>query len=147
MRTMTERRAIDDLYASFVDVVARRSHRDLAALFAPDAVVEGPLAPPSSGVDAIVASMAAGFETWDILLLVPQALLVLEHAPRVRTRWYVAEIGRRAGDDVFYAGVYHDELACEDGRWRFQRRRFDLLYARTGAGSVVPPSPHGLDDA
>ena len=141
---MTNRAGIDDLYARFVDAVACRSGIRLLGLFADDATVEGPLEPPRRGVDAIVASMTAGFANWDVLLLVPQALLVLAEEPVVRTRWYLLEIGRRDGDDGLYAGVYHDELAETDGVWRFRRRRFDLMYARTGAGAVVPPFPAAL---
>ena len=138
---MTDRARIDDLYARFVDAVSCRSGSRLSGLFTDDATVEGPLEPPREGVDAIVASMTAGFGNWDVLLLVPQALLVLGDAPAVRTRWYLLEVGRRDGDDVLYAGVYHDDLAEQDGALRFRRRRFDLLYARTGAGALVPPLP------
>lgn len=147
---MTNRAGIDDLYARFVDAVACRSGTRLAGLFTDDATVEGPLEPPRHGVEAIVSSMTAGFANWDVLLLVPQALLVLAEEPVVRTRWYLLEIGRRDGDDGLYAGVYHDELAKHDGGLRFRRRRFDLMYARTGAGAVVPPLPAVLgasDDA
>lgn len=132
--------AIDDLYASFADAVARRCADDLRPLFAADATVEGPTEPPRVDVDAIVSSMAAGFTHWDVLLLVPQSLLVLEDEP-LRTRWYVTEIGRRAGEDVLYSGVYHDTIVHEDGVPRFARRRFDLLYARTPSGSIVSPFP------
>jgi hypothetical protein len=145
MLTIEARVAVDDLYARFTDAVARRCTDDLRPLFAAGATVEGPIESPRTGVDAIVASMAVGFAQWEVLLLAPQSLLVFDDESAVRTRWYVAEIGRRDGDDVLYCGVYHDELVCEAGRWQFARRRFDLLYARTGAESLVSPFPAELD--
>ena len=146
MLTLEARVAIDDLYAHFADAVARRCADDLRPLFAADATVEGPIEAPRTGVDAIVASMATGFTRWDVLLLVPQSLLVLDgDDSTVHTRWYVSEIGRLDGDDVLYSGVYHDELTRDAGGWQFARRSFDLLYARTGTGSLVPPFPAALD--
>ena len=140
-----DRVAIGDLYARFVDAVARRCADDLRPLFAAGATVEGPVEPPRTGVDAIVDAMARGFARWEVLLLVPQSLLVYDDEQPVRTRWYVAEIGRLDGDDVLYSGVYHDDVVRDAGVWRFARRRFDLLYARTGTGSLVSPFPEGLD--
>lgn len=137
--------AVSDLYARFTDAVARRCADSLRPLFDADATVAGPTEPPREGNDAIVASMVTGFARWEVLLLVPQSLLVLDVSPTVRTRWYVAEIGRRDGDDVLYSGVYHDELVSNDGRWQFARRRFDLLYARTGRESFVSPFPAEFD--
>jgi hypothetical protein len=143
-----DRLAIDDLYARFVDVVARRRADELHALFHPDATVEGPLEPPRTGVDAIVATMAAGFTQWEILLLVPQSLLLRgERSPdgdTVHARWYVTEIGRRDGDDVLYSGIYHDVVASAGDAWQFRHRRFDLLYAKTPTGSIVAPMPDSL---
>lgn len=145
MLSIEDRIAVDDLYARFVDAVARRSGDDLRPLFAAGAVVEGPTQPPRTGVDAIVDAMVRGFAQWDVLLLAPHALVVLDHEPTVRTRWYLTEIGRRDGDDGRYSGVYHDELVREAGVWTFARRRFDLLYACTGSGSSVSPFPADLD--
>ena len=89
MLSPEDRFAIDDLYARFADAVARQCADDLRPLFTSDATVEGPTEPPRVGTDAIVAAMAAGFAHWDVLLLVPQSLLVLDHEPVLRTRWYV----------------------------------------------------------
>jgi hypothetical protein len=145
MLSPAARFAIEDLYARFTDAVARRSGDALRALFSATASVEGPTEPPRTGVDAIVDSMVHGFARWEVLLLASHSLLVLDEDTAVRTRWYVTEFGRRDGDDVLYSGVYHDEVVEEADAWRFARRRFDLLYARTGTGSLVVPFPAAFD--
>jgi ketosteroid isomerase-like protein len=140
-----DRLAIDDLLARFVDAVARRSPEALRELFTADAVAEGPAEPPREGAAAIVAALVKGFEDWDVLVIVPHAHLVAIDGDTARVRWYLSEIGRRSGDDVVYAGVYHDELRRDIDRWCFARRRFDLLYACTPGGSLAQPFPSELD--
>lgn len=140
------RLAVDDLLARFVDAVARRDLDDLGMLFRTDATVEGPALPARHGRDAIVAGMAAAFATWDVMVVVPSALLVTDVAgDRIRTRWYLCELGRRDGEDAVVAGVYHDELVRDGDGWRFARRRFELLYARPPFEPAAGAFPH-LDD-
>jgi len=141
---VADRLAVDDLLACFVDAVARRDRDGLRALFTDGAVVEGPTEPPRVGADAIMTAMCEAFRGWDAMVIVPHAHLVTtdpDDPDTVRVRWYLSEIGSRAGHDVLYAGVYHDVLARHGDGWRFAHRRFDLLYARTERGPVIGRFP------
>ena len=61
---------------------------------------------------------------------------------RATGRWYISEFGQmQSGDEVFFAGVYHDEYTRDGGVWRFARRRYDSLFRRTGAGVATSPFP------
>jgi hypothetical protein len=57
-------------------------------------------------------------------------------------RWYISEFGQmQNGDEVFFAGVYHDEYTRDTGAWRFARRRYHSLFRRTGDGVATSPFP------
>ena len=47
----------------------------------------------------------------------------------------------KSGDEVFFAGVYHDEYTRDGGVWRFARRRYHSLFRRTGDTVATSPFP------
>ena len=61
---------------------------------------------------------------------------------RATGRWYISEFGQlKSGDEVFFAGVYHDEYTRDGGVWRFARRRYDSLFRRAGGAVATSPFP------
>ena len=61
---------------------------------------------------------------------------------QVTGRWYIHEITRGPELSAETTGVYHDRYVFEDGRWRFARRRFDILYRNEDAlGGKAFPFP------
>jgi ketosteroid isomerase-like protein len=58
-----------------------------------------------------------------------------------RGRWQITEHGRfGGGSPLLNVGLYHDRYVRENGRWRFEFRRFDPLYmgAPDMSGNLVP---------
>jgi hypothetical protein len=84
-------------------------------------------------------------ERWSVIFHAVHSGRVHLDGDRATGRWYISEFGQlRDGTEVRFAGVYHDEYARTGDGWRFTRRRYDGMFARTGAQVRVTPFPEGV---
>ena len=137
--------ALRNLVARYADAVTRMDAAALRDLFAPDGewIVTGHGEP--RGHDEIVAFLAGLLANWNgIVHALLSGTITFDTTDPFRAtgRWYISEFGQtKGGDEVFFAGVYHDEYTRDGGVWRFARRRYDSLLRRTGAGVATSPFP------
>ncbi|HVJ16715.1 MAG TPA: nuclear transport factor 2 family protein, partial [Polyangiaceae bacterium] len=66
------------------------------------------------------------------------------HPQRATGRWYLSEFGVLEGVDTNVGGVYSDVYVRTASGFRFTRRRFDLLYMRSGTSVTAQPFPSDL---
>jgi ketosteroid isomerase-like protein len=137
--------AVRSLVARYADAVTRMEADALRELFAPDGewIVTGHGEP--RGHDDIVAFLDGLLANWNGIVhaLLSGTINFDATDPfRATGRWYIAEFGQmKSGDEVFFAGVYHDEYQRDAGAWRFARRRYDSLFRRAGGTVATTPFP------
>jgi hypothetical protein len=134
--------ALRDLVAAFADVVNRMTPEELRNVFTPDGewLVTG--WGEHRGHDAVVAFLAGLLERWSVIFHAVHSGRIELARDRARGRWYISEFGQlRDGTEVRFAGVYHDDYVRTRDGWRFARRRYDGMFARTGDGVRVTPFP------
>jgi hypothetical protein len=144
--------AICRLQAAYADAVTRRAWSDLDALFLPDApiTVDTVTSPPfehvgAAGIGGFIAGAVERFEFFELVILNVHVLSGAE-ADSARSRSFTCELRQESANGHWTNafGVYHDDLARVDGRWRYARRRYQSI-ARTGRGEVFPfPQPPGF---
>ena len=140
---------IRDLVARFADAVNRKATADMHQLFTHNGVLEIPgLGVNVVGVPAIIQFLDDILAFWSgIVQAVHSGRVVLQsgpHAGQAKGRWYLSEFGLREGVDTYAAGIYSDSYAKVGGGFRFTKRRFDLLYLRSGTTVTVNPFPADL---
>jgi ketosteroid isomerase-like protein len=121
--------AIRDLVACYADAVIRKDPVAWRETWAEDStwIVGGQ---PTEGREAIVAQWNGLMSLFEFITQLPQHGRIEIDGDRATGRWYVNELGRPLGGEPnLTMGVYHDRYARLASGWRFQRRRFDLLYA------------------
>jgi hypothetical protein len=141
---------ISRLQHRYGDAVTRRAWDELAAMFAPEAVVTldmrtGQVLELVGGpaVGAFIAKAIERFEHFQFALL--NAVAELDPAGDAATgRMYIWEIRQDAatGRHTNAYGLYQDDYRKVDGRWVFARRAYATL-ARTASDLEVfgyPPS-------
>lgn len=145
---VSDRLAIDDLWAAYADAVSKLDAEATRQLFSPDGVVTLTSIGTYTGVDAIVEMLSEVLPPWDTLI----------HALHSRRAWfdrddptlatgqvYFSEFGMRAGVDTMLAGVYHDRFhRGDEGIWRFSARRYDRLFHRIGGVATAFTYPADL---
>ena len=137
--------ALRNLVARYADAVTRMDSGALREMFTPDAewIVTGHGEP--RGHDEIVAFLDGLLANWNGIVHALLSGTVTFDATdpfRATGRWYISEFGQmKSGDEVFFAGVYHDEYTRDVGSWRFARRRYHSLFRRTGDGVATSPFP------
>jgi ketosteroid isomerase-like protein len=137
--------SLRNLVARYADAVTRQDASVLRDLFAPDGewIVTGHGEP--RGHDEIVAFLDGLLANWNgIVHALLSGTITFDAVDPLRAtgRWYISEFGQlRNGDEVFFAGVYHDEYTRDTGAWRFARRRYHSLFRRTGDGVATSPFP------
>jgi uncharacterized protein (TIGR02246 family) len=142
---VTDRLALADLVAAFADAVNRMAPDDLRAVFVPDGLWTVTGWGEHRGADAIVAFLRGLLDRWSVIFHAVHSGRVDLDGARATGRWYISEFGRlRDGNEVRYAGVYHDDYVRTDDGWRFARRRYDGMFARTADGLRVTPFPGDL---
>jgi hypothetical protein len=142
------------LQAAYADAVTRRAWSDLDELFLSDAPVQVDTV-TSAPIDVIGAAgignfISAAIERFEFFELVILNVHVVDadapsSTPRaLRSRSFTCELRqeRANGHWTNAFGVYHDDLRCVDGRWRYARRRYQSL-ARTGRSEIFPFPEHG----
>ena len=137
--------ALRDLVSRYADAVSRMDAEALRDLFTPDGewIVTGHGEP--RGHDEIVAFLNGLLANWNGIvhaLLSGTVMLDTTDPFRATGRWYISEFGQmQNGDEVLFAGVYHDEYTRDAGGWRFARRRYNSLYRRAGGTVATTPFP------
>jgi hypothetical protein len=138
--------AICRLQSAYADAVNRRAWSELATLFAPDApvtvdTVTNPRIDLQGGraVGEFISGAIERFEFFEFVGLNTVVWFDEHDDDRARGRLYMCELRQEALNGHFSRafGVYHDDYARSDGRWRFAARRYQSL-ARTGRGEVFP---------
>jgi ketosteroid isomerase-like protein len=142
---VAEELALRNLVARYADAISRQDSGTVAELFTADGewVVTGHGEP--RGHDEIVAFLDGLLTNWNgIVHALLSGRIHLDPADHDRAsgRWYISEFGQlQSGDDVFFAGVYHDVYVRDAGLWRFARRQYNSLFRRTGDTVVTTPFP------
>ena len=132
--------AITRLQASYADVVTRRAWDELEPLFAPDApihidTVTRPVVDVvgAKGLAAFVAPAVERFEFFEFVIL--NAVVDVQDDATASGRLYMVEIRQERDNQVWSNafGLYQDDYAVYDGRWRFSRRKYRSLARRFGS--------------
>jgi hypothetical protein len=147
--------AICRLQAAYADAVTRRAWKELDDLFVPtarvtvDTVTSTPieLVGPTA-VGDFISGAVERFEFFELVILNTTVDVHHDGDPdTARARLFTCELrqDRSNGRWTNAFGVYHDEYARIDRRWRFARRRYQSL-ARTGRAEIFPfPQRPGFD--
>jgi hypothetical protein len=139
--------SITRLQAAYADVVTRRAWAELDDLFVAGAPVH--INTVTRPVIEVVGGAALGefigasierFEFFEFVIL--NTVIDVESETRAHGRLYMVELRQDAvsGGWSNAFGVYHDDYAFDDGRWRFAERSYQSL-ARTGRSEVFPFPP------
>lgn len=142
---MSDDQALRDLVAAYADAVTRMDSRAVADLFTADGawIVTGHGEP--RGRAEIAAFLDRLLGTWNGIvhaLLSGRVHVDATDPLRATGRWYISEFGQlQSGEEVFFAGVYHDHYVRDMGIWRFSRRQYNSLFRRTSAGITTTPFP------
>jgi hypothetical protein len=139
---------IRDLIATFADAVNRKATAEMYELFTPDAELEITGLDTYVGVEAIVTFLSDVLGLWSgIVQAVHSGRVMLPHRAqptKAAGRWYLSEFGVKEGVDTYVGGVYSDKYVRRANRFVFARRRFDLLYLRSGTVVTAYPFPADL---
>ena len=140
---------IHELVARFADLVNRKAMNEMQHLFTPDAVLDIPgFSVHVVGRDNIITFLTDILALWSgIVQAVHSGTVELvpdTHPQQATGRWYLSEFGVLEGVDTNVGGVYSDEYVRTASGFRFSRRRFDLLYMRSGTSVTAQPFPSDL---
>jgi hypothetical protein len=139
---------IRELVARFADMVNRKATAEMYQLFTPDAELVITGLDTYTGVATIVGFLSDILDLWSgIVQAVHSGLVMLEggsHPVQAKGRWYLSELGVKEGVDTYVGGVYSDDYVRTNDGFRFTRRRFDLLYLRSGTSATAYPFPSDL---
>lgn len=145
--------AICRLQAAYADAVSRRAWSDLDPLFLPDApiTVDTVTSAPfehvgAAGIGGFIAGAVERFEFFELVILNVH-MLSGAAGDTARSRSFTCELRQESANGHWTNafGMYHDELAKIDGRWRYARRHYQSI-ARTGRGEIFPfPQPPGFE--
>lgn len=146
--------AITRLQSAYADVITRRAWAELEPLFLPDCpihvdTVSRPVI-ELAGHEALGEFVADAIERFEFFEFVILSTVVDVGVDETASgRLYMVELrqDRESGEWTNAYGVYHDDYALVDGRWRFAERSYQSL-ARTAPGTraeVFPfPTHHGI---
>lgn len=117
--------AIRSLAAAYTDAVNRRDGAGMAAVYAPDGILEAPSAgSPVQGVEKLTKRFKRLVEQErEFLMQLTHSGVVEIDGDRATARWWFSEIKRPVGQGFEYIlGTYQDEVVRLDIGWRFARR-------------------------
>ena len=131
--SVADRLAIRELIDRYNDAVNHRNWKELRELFAHDAVWE--VAPPIGlhfqGSQQIADGIEWSLGRHEVLVQSSSAIVIEVQSPEQATaRSTLVEFGppKETGVGLHAAGTYYDELARENGTWRFKRRTLRVRY-------------------
>jgi uncharacterized protein (TIGR02246 family) len=118
--------AVRSLAAAYTDAVNRRDADGMAAVFAPDGVIEKPgFGDPVVGIEKIRKRYQRLQRERDFLFQTTHSGIVEFTADdRAVARWWFGELkqAKGASDWLYIMGVYQDEAVKLEAGWRFARR-------------------------
>ena len=118
--------AVRSLAAAYTDAVNRRDADGMAAVFAPDGVIEKPgFGDPVVGIAKIRKRYQRLQSERDFLFQMTHSGIVeLTQDDRANARWWFSELKQAKGASgwLYIMGVYQDEAVRLDEGWRFARR-------------------------
>jgi len=133
--------ALTRLQASYADVVTRRAWEELDPLFVPDVPIR--IDTVTRPVVSLVGAAALGefvsgalerFEFFEFVIL--NTVIDVRDDGTASGRLWMVEVRqeRDSGEWSNAFGLYQDNYALYDGRWRFAERHYQSLARRTGTG-------------
>jgi ketosteroid isomerase-like protein len=125
MQNAEDELAIRSLAAAYTDAVNRRDGEGMAAVYAPDGILESPAAgAPVVGIEKLTKRFKRLVEKErEFLMQLTHSGVVEIDGDRAQARWWFSEIKRPAGQTFeFILGTYQDEVVRLDIGWRFARR-------------------------
>jgi len=117
--------AIRSLASAYADAVNRRDAEGMAAVMAPDGVIEKPgYGDPVRGRDIILKRYLRLQRERDFLCQMIHSGVVHVNGDTATARWWFSETKLRAADGEWLSmtGVYQDEVIRLECGWRFARR-------------------------
>ena len=138
-----DRVALQDLLATYADVINRRAFEELDDLFLPDCeiVIDTRRGEPQTyigggALGSFVGAAIARFDFFQFVIL--SSRVWVDGGDDARGRLYMCEIRHeRATRERSHAfGVYHDEFRRVGERWWFATRRYHSLARTPGDGSA-----------
>jgi hypothetical protein len=132
MYQVADELAVRALAEAYTDAVNRRDADGMAAVFAPNGVIEKPgFGDPVSGIDKIKKRYQRLQGERDFLFQMTHSGVVeFDAEDRARARWWFSEVKKTASDGAWLQimGVYQDEAVRLDQGWRFARRSQTTLF-------------------
>jgi hypothetical protein len=144
-REWLDRLEIQDLIHRYSDGVTRADWQQCEAVFTPDATWE------SSGLGIRCDDRASFMEilratsSYDLLIQTAHSpVITLIDAHHARSTTTIHEFIREAAgaeNNLEHYGIYFDDIARVDGRWKFTHRVFQLVYVGRGCvtGDLLAP--------
>lgn len=148
MQNAQDELAIRSLAAAYSDAVNRRDADGMAAVFAPDGIIEKPgFGDPVQGTEKILKRYRRLQRERDFLCQMMHSGIVEIDGDRATARWWFSEIKKPVGTDDWLSmiGVYQDEVVRTPEGWRFARRMQMTIQEHAWPGGAGL-SFHGLPD-
>jgi hypothetical protein len=125
MQSAEDENAVRSLAAAYSDAVNRRDPEGMAAVFAPDGIIEKPgYGDPVQGVEKITKRYRRLQRERDFLCQMIYSGIVEINGDRANARWWFGELKKPVDSDdwLYMIGCYQDEVVRLDIGWRFARR-------------------------
>jgi uncharacterized protein (TIGR02246 family) len=148
MYQVADELSVRALAEAYTDAVNCRDADGMAAVFAPDGVIEKPgFGEPVRGIEKIKKRYQRLHGERDFLFqMIHSGVVKFDAEDRARARWWFSEVKKTAGDGPWLQimGVYQDDAVRLDEGWRFARRSQTTLYEQQlsdeGIGTFQLPS-------
>lgn len=150
MQNAEDELAVRSLAAAYSDAVNRRDAEGMAAVFAPDGIIEKPgFGDPVQGVEKILKRYRRLQRERDFLCQMIHSGIVEIDGDRATARWWFSELKKPAGSEDWLSmiGVYQDEAVRTPEGWRFARRMQTTIQEQAlpgGPGMSTHALPHFL---
>jgi hypothetical protein len=144
-RERLDRLEIQDLIHRYSDGVTRADWQQCEAVFTPDVVWESSALGIRCDDRASFMEILRATSSYDLLVQTPHSpVITLIDAHHARATTTIHEFIREAAgaeNNLEQYGIYFDDLARVDGRWKFTHRRFELVYVERGrvTGDLLTP--------
>jgi SnoaL-like domain len=129
-REWLDRLEIQDLIHRYSDAVTRADWQQCEAVFTPDALWESPALGMRYENRASFMEILRATSSFDLLIQTAHSsVITLIDADRARSTTTIHEFIRGTENNLEQYGIYFDDLARVDGRWKFTHRLFVPIYA------------------
>ncbi|QEH76867.1 nuclear transport factor 2 family protein [Sphingomonas sp. C8-2] len=148
MQNAQDELAVRSLVAAYADAVNRRDAEGMAAVFAPDGIIEKPgHGDPVQGVEKILKRYRRLQRERDFLCQMIHSGIVEIDGDRATARWWFSELKKPVGGDgwLYMIGVYQDEVRRTGEGWRFARRSQTTIMEQPLSGGAAMAT-HALPD-